>query len=72
VPSNGPASDSPLADPSIHDAVLAAIPMSLVVTALVGLALSLSAGTAIAAGSVPATGTIGYALFYNPPDGASQ
>jgi hypothetical protein len=53
---------------SIHDAVLAAIPASLGVAAVVGFVLSLSVGTTLAAGAVPATGTVGYALFYNPPE----
>jgi hypothetical protein len=68
-PAPSDASDS-LSTPSVHDAVLAAIPVSLVVTVLIGVALSLSAGTALAAGSVPASGTVGYALFYNPPAGS--
>jgi len=54
---------------SVHDAVLAAIPASMGIAALVGAALSLSLGTALALGSVPASGTIGYALFLNPPEG---
>ncbi|MFB6087603.1 MAG: hypothetical protein ABEJ85_03690 [Haloarculaceae archaeon] len=53
---------------STADAVLAVIPAWLVVAALVGAAFSLSLWTILAAGSVPATGTIGYALFYNPPE----
>ena len=49
------------------DAVLALIPASMVVALAGALALPLSMGTALAVGSVPATGTIGYALFYDPP-----
>jgi len=57
---------------TVHDAVLAAIPASLVVVALVGLAASLSVSTALGLGSLPASGTIGYALFYNPPETAAE
>ncbi|WP_436911345.1 hypothetical protein [Halosimplex marinum] len=53
---------------SVHDAVLALIPAVLALAALVGIVLSWSWGTAMAVGSVPASGTIGYALFYNPPE----
>jgi hypothetical protein len=54
-------------EPSVHDAVLAAIPLCLAVAVAVGLALSAAPSKALFAGSVPATGTIGYALFCNPP-----
>ncbi|WP_459191208.1 hypothetical protein [Halosimplex sp. J119] len=57
---------------SVHDAVLALIPAILVGAALVGAALSWSWGTALAVGSVPASGTVGYALFFNPPAGAGE
>ncbi len=57
---------------SVHDAVLALIPAILVAATLAGAVLSWSWVTALAVGSVPASGTIGYALFYNPPDGASE
>ncbi len=56
---------------SVHDAVLALIPAILVAATLAGAALSWSWVTTLAVGSVPASGTIGYALFYNPPDVAS-
>jgi multisubunit Na+/H+ antiporter MnhB subunit len=49
------------------DAVLAAIPVLLLLGAAFSLVSPLSPGTALAAGAVPATGTIGYALFYDPP-----
>jgi len=49
------------------DAVLAAIPATLLVVLLAGLAVSLSVRTALALGTLPASGTIGYALFWNPP-----
>lgn len=52
---------------SVHDAILALIPALMAFAALVGAVLSWSWGTALAVGSVPASGTIGYALFYNPP-----
>jgi len=52
---------------SVHDAILALIPAILAFAALVGAVLSWSWVTALAVGSVPASGTIGYALFYNPP-----
>jgi len=52
---------------SVHDAILALIPAIMVLATLAGAMLSWSWATALAVGSVPATGTIGYALFYNPP-----
>jgi len=52
---------------SVHDAILALIPALMAVAALAGAVLSWSWGTALAVGSVPASTTIGYALFYNPP-----
>jgi hypothetical protein len=51
------------------DAVLAVIPASLLVATLAAVAFPLSLGTALALGSLPATGSIGYALFYDPPAG---
>jgi hypothetical protein len=45
--------------------ILMAIPM--VVGSVVGLVFSVQFGVALGAGSVPATGTLGYALFYDPP-----
>ncbi|WP_135366020.1 hypothetical protein [Halosimplex halophilum] len=57
---------------SVHDAVLALIPALLALAALAGVVLSWSWGTAMAVGSVPASGTIGYALFYNPPEAAVE
>ncbi|MEF8852051.1 MAG: hypothetical protein V5A44_08350 [Haloarculaceae archaeon] len=49
------------------DAVLAVIPASLLVATLAAAAFPLALGTALALGSLPATGSIGYALFYDPP-----
>jgi len=46
--------------------VLAAVALPMILAALVGLPLG-PAGVALGAGSVPAGGTIGYALFYDPP-----
>ena len=57
---------------SVHDAILALIPVIMLAAALVGAVLSWSWGTAMAIGSVPASGTIGYALFYNPPESAGE
>ena len=54
------------------DAVLAAIPTTLLVVLLAGLAVSLSIRTALALGTLPASGTIGYALFWNPPDAVEE
>lgn len=50
-----------------HDLVLATIAAPMVVAGLVGLVSSLAMSTALAAGSLPATGSLGYALFYEPP-----
>ena len=57
---------------SVHDAILALIPIIMLAAALVGAVLSWSWGMAMAIGSVPASGTIGYALFYNPPEGVGE
>ena len=48
------------------DAVLALIPASLL-AAVAAAAFPLSLGTAPALGGLPATGSLGYALFYDPP-----
>ncbi|WP_324759748.1 hypothetical protein [Haloarcula montana] len=52
---------------STADAVLATIALSMVLAGLGAVASSLSVVGALAAGSLPASGSIGYALFYNPP-----
>jgi len=49
------------------DLVLASIAIALALAAFGAVVTSLSVAVAMAAGSVPATGSIGYALFYNPP-----
>jgi hypothetical protein len=59
-------------DATVHDAVVVAIPATLVLVALAGLAASLSVPTALGVASVPATGIVGYALFYRPPTAASE
>lgn len=51
-----------------YDLVLAAIAVPMVVAGLVGVVSSLAISTALAAGSLPATGSLGYALFYEPPE----
>lgn len=49
------------------DLVLAGVALPLLVALLASAALSISPGIALGAGSVPAGGTVGYALFYDPP-----
>jgi hypothetical protein len=49
------------------DLVLAAVALPMILAALVGFVHSVQLGVALGAGSVPAGGTIGYALFYDPP-----
>jgi hypothetical protein len=53
--------------PSMPDLVLASIALSMLLASLGAVVTSLSFVTALSAGSLPATGSIGYALFYNPP-----
>jgi hypothetical protein len=52
---------------SRYDLSLAAIALSLVTGSLVGALSPVGMAVALAGGSVPATGTVGYALFYRPP-----
>jgi hypothetical protein len=52
---------------STADLVLASIAIAMTLAAFGAVATSLSVAIAMAAGSIPATGSIGYALFYNPP-----
>ncbi|WP_018257135.1 hypothetical protein [Halomicrobium katesii] len=49
------------------DLVLAAMALPLLVASLVGVVFAVQFGVAMGAGSVPAGGTLGYALFYDPP-----
>ncbi|MFC6757151.1 MULTISPECIES: hypothetical protein [Haloarcula] len=55
---------------STADLVLASIAIAMALSAFGAVATSLSVAVAMAAGSIPATGSIGYALFYNPPTDA--
>ena len=50
-----------------HDILLAAIALPLVVAGALGALLPVGMSLALGAGSVPATGSLGYALFYRPP-----
>ncbi|MFT4921809.1 MAG: hypothetical protein ACI8XM_001016 [Haloarculaceae archaeon] len=50
-----------------HDLLLAAIAVSLALGALFGALLPVGMPVALGAGSVPATGSMGYALFCRPP-----
>jgi len=50
-----------------HDLLLAVIGAPLAVAAVVAAALPVSLFVAMLAGSVPAGGGLGYALFYRPP-----
>jgi hypothetical protein len=52
---------------SRYDVLLAAIGLALLVAGIAGLVLSVPLALAMAAGSVPASGGLGYALFYRPP-----
>lgn len=49
------------------DCVLIALPTLLVAGALTGVFSTLSLPAALAAGTLPALLTLGYALFYDPP-----
>ncbi|MDS0259812.1 hypothetical protein NDI56_10455 [Haloarcula sp. S1CR25-12] len=52
---------------STADFVLASIALVMTLAAFGAVVTSLSVAVAFGAGSIPATGSIGYALFYNPP-----
>ena len=52
---------------STHDLVLSLIPGAIATAVFVAFLGVVSLPVAIAAGSVPASGAIGYALFYAPP-----
>jgi hypothetical protein len=54
-------------DISRHDASLVGIALPLALWALVGALSPVGMAMALGAGSVPASGTLGYALFYRPP-----
>jgi len=49
------------------DLVLLAMAVPLLLASLVGVVFSVQLGVAMGAGSLPAGGTLGYALFYDPP-----
>lgn len=49
------------------DLVLASIAIAMSLAVFGAVVTSLSVAVAMTAGSIPATGSIGYALFYNPP-----
>jgi hypothetical protein len=53
-------------DPGSADWLLALIPVPLVVGLLAGVLSSLSLALAVGAGSVPASGLVGYAMFCTP------
>jgi hypothetical protein len=53
--------------PTTHDMVLVTIGVSLVLGIAVSAISSVSAIYGLAAGSIPAGGLLGYALFINPP-----
>jgi hypothetical protein len=50
------------------DLVLVGVGLSLVLGWLVGAVHSVQIGVAMGASSIPASGTIGYALFFDPPE----
>ena len=52
------------------DLVLLVMAIPMVLASLVGVVFSVQFGVAMGAGSLPASGTLGYALFYDPPAGS--
>lgn len=56
----------PEASPTLADLLLALIPVPLLLGTVAGLLSSLSLAIAVGAGSLPATGLIGYALVARP------
>ena len=50
-----------------HDLSLLVIGVSLLVGALLGVLSGVTVPQSLLAGSVPATGCVGYTLFYRPP-----
>jgi hypothetical protein len=55
---------------SRHDLSLAGIAASLLAALLAGALSPVGMSVALGVGSVPASGTVGYALFYRPPQEA--
>lgn len=51
-----------------HDLLLAVIGLPILLAAIAGTVLSVPLTYALGAGSVPASGGLGYALFYRPPE----
>lgn len=51
-----------------YDLLLLAISVPLVIAAAVAMQLAVPAAYLMAAGSLPASGLIGYALFVDPPE----
>ncbi|WP_226011014.1 hypothetical protein [Halomicrobium salinisoli] len=58
---------SPSPSVATADLVLLAVAAPMIVASLAAAVTSVQLGLALGAGSVPASGTIGYALFYDPP-----
>jgi len=58
---------SPSISLATADLVLVAIAVPMLVASLAAALSPVQLGVALGAGSVPASGTIGYALFYDPP-----
>lgn len=54
--------------PSRYDFILAVIPASLILATIAGAVSPVGMITALGLGSVPASGSMGYALFYRPPE----
>jgi len=52
---------------STADVVLASVAVSMLLAAFGAVLTSVSVVAALGLGSLPAGGSIGYALFYNPP-----
>jgi hypothetical protein len=52
---------------STADFVLVSIAVTMLLATCGAVVTSLSVAAALGAGSIPASGSIGYALFYNPP-----
>jgi len=52
---------------STADVVLASIAVTMLLATFGAVVTSLSVAAALGAGSIPAGGSIGYALFYDPP-----
>lgn len=49
------------------DLVLVVMAVPMLLASVAGVLSSVQFGIALGAGSVPASGTLGYALFYDPP-----